>query len=1296
MSEEQTPCEIRVPARRIALLGLFLMCASVLCPLWVQAQGEAAWEQTLGPAGGKVNVLLVGGAEPSAIYAGVDGGVYVSRDSGATWQCSSDGLPSGQEVRALAMDPADPHILYAGTYSGVYRSTDGGESWSEASRGLTRDLVFSLAVDSADTSVIYAGTDTQVFKSIDGGDQWAASSDGLPEQTVWALQVDRATPGVVYAGTDSGVFQSVDGGQQWRRTGRGIPEGVRVQSLIIDCDTPGLLYAATGVGVYRSMDAAVTWQAATEGIGEEAVHSLAVDPSDPDVLYAAVGTRGVWRSTDGGDTWEPKGGSIKERVLALAVHPTQPQLVYAGTGRGVFRSSRAVPYWEPSNHGLINTTVQQLVAVPGHAGHLYAVTGSDVYSTVDGGQTWSPVNEELARPNVLVLVVDALFPNVLYAGTSYGGIWRSGDGGHTWRTVSTGLAGDVRIGTLIIHRPAEPQGDWHSGVLYAGTNGAGVFQSTDGGLHWLEVNSGLGDLRVQVLVLDSSGTGALYAGTGGGIYRLNLGAGTEPSDLLWQAAQAGLPRDEIRHMVVDARSPDTLYASAATSVGEIYRSIDGGSNWSVVGRGFLPADCKVQALAIDSSSGQSSTLYAATDHGVFCSKDAGSTWHIIDKGLPLRADVLTLLVGAEEPRVYASVSGTGVYRSIYAGAGPLSWQQVVGLVVGLGAAAVVLVLHGRQWVRDSSRYVQDRIFERGWPAWREEIGRTLQNENVVRADTLTDVPAAFRTRTLQQYVQEHGDDDLVLRLNPAVLEPLNSLRVWGFVGNWRAVPTEPFESVVSRIVDQLCHLLGFTLADHRSYKNLHGYVIRAPALRLRMPSTFPTVFSRKRDLGEEDINDLRGLLGILNLSSYLALLVLPDARDPAEEADGLKAYLKKLIRTADGDWVVLDFDDLYRIFLAKDPQRRFVRMLLDQMDLTVVSPYVTAGPVPVHMFFGRDHELETIERAIGEKSFAIVGGGRIGKTSVLAELHRRFTDAEDYHSLYLDCQPVRNYQDLCDIVEIVWGVAVSGCSPEDIMQSVVRMSREQGEQQPVILLDEVDALLEYDAAHEERLSKAMRTLSQQNDCRFVLCGAKVLSSRLHDSDSALFDLCNVVRLGHLNPRETGRIVLEPMREMGIAFEDAGKVVQGVVGLSACHPNIVQYICRELIALVNVRGDRLITLCDVNTVGESRRFGEYLMEVMWGSATPLERLIALLLLNRPGATRAQVEALLDKRGVAVSTAAIEQALDALELYSVLYPKDQEYYLSAPMFSALVTATQDLRSLVDEMTHHSCTPESSDRG
>jgi len=1288
MSGEGSPRKIRGPANYTALVFLFVTAAVLLSAASVQAQGSVTWEQTQGPSGGKVNVLLISRSDPSTIYAGVDGGIYVSRDSGGTWQCSSGGLPEGQAVWALAMNPTASHVLYAGTYAGVYHSTNGGKTWSQANAGLTRKLVFSLAVNPTNPSVIYAGTDARVFKSINGGERWTVSSSGLPEGAIWSLLVDCATSDVLYAGSDSGVFKSVDGGQQWQRASDGMPDGLRVQALVMDRHLPCVLYAATEVGVYRSMDAAGTWQATATGLGENAIHSLAVDPNDSNILYAAVGTRGVWQSTNRGETWERMDGRIRELVLALVVHPTQPQLLYAGTGRGVYRYSGADQCWESSSQGLINTAVQQLVAVPGRLGHLYATTGLDVYRTVDGGQTWSPVNAEFARPNVLALAVDPLFPDVLYAGTWYSEVYRSGDGGRTWWAVSTGLADDAQINTLVVQRAAEPRSDGHSGVLYAGTNGAGVFTSTDGGLHWLAVNIGLDDLRVQVLALVSSGAGTLYAGTGSGIYRLDLGEGTEPRELRWLAAQRGLPQDEIRHIVVDARSPDVIYASGATRTGAVYRSADGGANWEVVGEETLPTDIQVQALAVNSSGYRSSTLYAGTGDGVFCSKDEGSSWRAVNDGLPTCANVLALLVDAEDSCLYASVRGSGVYKSISAGAPPLPWPLVGGAIMGLGAAVLVVILHRRQWALHSSEYVQDRVFERNWPVWRKEIERILQSQNVVKADMLNRVPDALRARALQQYMQEHRDDDLVFRQKPAMLEPANSFRVWDFVQNWRAAQTRlnsaaAFEPVVSRIADQLCHLLGFTLINHRSYKYLHAYVLKSPALRLRMPPTFPIVFAQKRDLGEEGVNDLRGILDILNISSYLALLVVPDTKKPGSEQGGLKAHLKSLARIADEDLIVLDLNDLYHIFVAREPQKRFVKILLDQIDLTVVSPYITVGPVPEHMFFGRDYELKTIIRTIRDNSFAVVGGRKIGKTSILAKLHRLFTDATDHHSLYLDCQTVRDYRGFCDAAETMWGLSLSDCTPKHFMRGVVDMKQKRGEQLLVILLDKVDALLKYDTANEERLFKVMRALSQQDYCRFVFCGERIQSASPHDSGSAFSNFCSTIRLSYLNPRATGRIVLEPMREMGIGFEDAGKLVQGVISLSACHPNIVQYICQELIALVNTRDDRVITLDDVDTVGNSSQFGEYLVEVMWGSATPFERLITLLLLDRPGATCAGIESLLREQGVAVSTAAIKQALDALELWSVLYRKDHEYYFAAPVFPAVITATQDVESLIEEM-------------
>jgi photosystem II stability/assembly factor-like uncharacterized protein len=1301
-----------------------------------------------GPTGGKINALLVNSQNPSTIYVGTDGGVYTSRDGAVTWQRTSEGLPAGQEIRTLAManaapDPTAGQRLYAGTEAGVYRSTDSGQTWLPAKAGLTGRLILCLAVDPSNTAVIYAGTDGQIFKSVDGGEEWEKSSEGMPPETVWSLAVDPTRSGTLYAGTDSGILTSSDGGRQWQHAAGNMPGPLRIQALVIDPHRSSVLYAATEAGVYRSTDAGATWQAARGGLGSNIIHAVVIDPNNTNILYAAVGAQGVWQSSDAGEDWEPVAGNINDLVLALAVNPVHSRVIYAGTGRGVYYSSSAGQRWEPRNEGLRNTNVLSLVGVPKRPGGLFATTGLDVYRTLDDGQTWSSVNEGFAHPNVLALAVNPASPDTLYAGTWYSEIYRSLDSGRTWRLVNGGLARNAPVTALVVQcavQVASPQSGTEylgqaCGVLYAATNSAGVFFSADDGIHWIAINNGLGDLRVQALALTplgrdgvpaSAAGGSLYAGTSDGVYRLRLSGESLATELppasddvaawVWEPVRQGLPSDEVRSLVVDERAPNVIYAATATSLGEIYRSADGGDNWTAIGRGSLPTNITIQALALYAPRQTLSILYAGTDGGIFRSEDGGQNWRAINDGLPSGANVLAMLVDADRSYLYSSIKNNGIYQSVDQLSGGIPLPLAVGAILGVIALAAVAALLAR-WFLHTSKRTQDQAFERNWPTWREEIRSALQDKNAVTMDALSDIPQTFRLRSLQQYVQEHGDDGLVVRLNPPTLEPVNASQVGGFLRNWRAArkrlsSSAAFRPVVSRITDQLCQLLGFTLLETRSYKQLHGYMIKAPALRLKMPPMFPIVFSQTAEPSEEDFHDLSDLMGILNASSYLALLVIPGALKGGHRLERdlgparTKANLRKLAAGTAHDFVVIDFDDLYRIFVAKDPEKTFVRILLAQVDLTVVSPYVTSGPVPENMFFGRDYELKTISRTVKDNSFAIVGGRKIGKTSILSKLHRSFADAPNYHSLYLDCQAVQSYDDFCNALETMWQVTLANHSPEDIQRLIARMRQELVPAHPadagqdgqliappnerrdlVILLDEVDALLKYDTSNGERLFKIFRALSQEAYCRFIFCGGKVLHVSLHDPDSALFNFCNIIRLSYLTARDTGRIVVEPMQEMGIGFEDVSRLVQGIMELSSCHPNVVQYICQELILRINTRGDRFIKQADLDAIANSSRLSEYMIEVMWGNTNALERLITLLIiLERPSATLAQIEAALQARGVDVPTAAVEEALDTLVLYSVLNKEDGGYSFTAVAFPSVVAATQDVDLLVERAVQY----------
>src|SRR5206468_4239634 len=95
-------------------------------------------------------------APADSVYAGTDGGVFVSADRGKTWQRRSSGLPRAV-VYALAPDPGDPARVFVGTAAGLFESRDGAKSWKRMPGSDADVQVTSLALDSS-SGKLYAGT----------------------------------------------------------------------------------------------------------------------------------------------------------------------------------------------------------------------------------------------------------------------------------------------------------------------------------------------------------------------------------------------------------------------------------------------------------------------------------------------------------------------------------------------------------------------------------------------------------------------------------------------------------------------------------------------------------------------------------------------------------------------------------------------------------------------------------------------------------------------------------------------------------------------------------------------------------------------------------------------------------------------------------------------------------------------------------------------------------------------------------------------------------------------------------
>ncbi|MFZ5918100.1 MAG: AAA family ATPase [Chloroflexota bacterium] len=592
--------------------------------------------------------------------------------------------------------------------------------------------------------------------------------------------------------------------------------------------------------------------------------------------------------------------------------------------------------------------------------------------------------------------------------------------------------------------------------------------------------------------------------------------------------------------------------------------------------------------------------------------------------------------------------------------------MIVAITLSLMALVVLLILLRRSLLSGSDR--QRAALDKNWTAWEPQLHSVFLFYGRIEEEMLPAVPLRYRAAAMQRYVQSRPDDALAYYPDPPRVELTAPKNYKAFLRNWKAAwemveDEATFRSISSLIARQLCDVLGFTMVDSRNYRDLVGYVIKASTLRLNLPPRFPIIFVRRREFGPDDIDDLGNFMGILNMTSFFALLI--DLNDNPDKLEKRK-NLRLLVRESIHDFIALDGTALRHILMAREPDRRLIDIILGQVDLTVVSPYVTSGPVPENMFFGREYEIKTIARKIKDASFALVGGRKIGKTSTLSKVYRTLAETMDHFPLYLDCQSVRDYRTFFEAMSAIWEVRLPEPSPENFRHMVVELAREWKRGTIVVLLDEVDALLQHDLQNQETLFRVFRALSQEAKCRFVFCGERVLDARLHAPDSPLFNFCDVIRLSYLDRKSARRIIEDPMGDMGIQFEDLDATLMRIMDLSSCHPNIVQYICQQLIQAINARGSRLIQLADLDAVARSGVFREFFIEVTWGNATPLQKMLSLLLIDLQPAALSRLNEELARLDVQVTQRQLEEAIQGLYLYSIAYKDTQGYVLDNQMF------------------------------
>lgn len=440
------------------------------------------------------------------------------------------------------------------------------------------------------------------------------------------------------------------------------------------------------------------------------------------------------------------------------------------------------------------------------------------------------------------------------------------------------------------------------------------------------------------------------------------------------------------------------------------------------------------------------------------------------------------------------------------------------------------------------------------------------------------------------------------------------------------------------------------------------------------------VFGNSR-FGIQDYQHLVGVLSNIGLGYRIFIVIVP----------GHTPDTKSKARQEQTGVVVIDYDDVVEMATNPQPSKIFYRIVRKQIPNDLIQPYSHIGAVRPSMFFGRRTELAQI-LLYADKSYAIFGGRRSGKTSLLTKLVRDLTQDSSNKPVFFSAQGVNNIADFCRrLLRSVRGAVVEpqtsgrGFDLERMRSDLKREILITGKR-VIILVDEIDDLVKLDQFGGERVMSMLRSLTEDlpDRCRFIFAGFGRLYDRLVYYHSPVMNFLIPFALGGLDSKAARQLIEVPFSDY-LGYDVKPEVVNMILDYSSRSAWQIQYFCARLAQLLAEEEKDNITNQDVQRVFEDFTFRSEVVETVLANLSSEQMAILCMFLDSPPFSREDVYRSFQRGQILVELGFLGRQLDQMVKFGVFSPPskgENTFSFSYAHLPAIINEVEVPRRLFDQ--------------